>query len=204
MRPSAIRSTSARDSLRAWKEIWMPLVVGGSACTNINAHIAAGHSLQPLFFCSCGQQGMSLGIADTEVTCIIAVKGTSFAATGPASGCKTSPATTKAASKRQMNRYKTIISLSHGTGSPERSAASQIRQRSFRQVKAPQKHIVNWAIWNRVACSAWAIATRIDEFQRPYSETTCCQALVSIGGGPRQSSICYLRLCRLPGWTTRQ
>src|SRR6266404_7533331 len=31
MRPSAIRSTSAKDGLWVWKEIWMPLAEDGSA-----------------------------------------------------------------------------------------------------------------------------------------------------------------------------
>src|SRR5258708_34386015 len=76
-----------------------------------------------------------------EVTCVVAARGTSFAATGPASGCKTSPAITKAASKRHMNRYKTMVSILHGTGGPERSTASQVRQRRFRKVK-PSK--ISW------------------------------------------------------------
>ena len=44
MRPSAIKSTSAKDSLQVWKEIWMPLAEEGSTCAIINMHIASGHS----------------------------------------------------------------------------------------------------------------------------------------------------------------
>src|ERR1700704_5167788 len=68
LRPSAIRSTRAKDSLRLWKVTWITLAEDGSACAIVSMHIAtSGQSGQLLLFCSSGQHGMSPDIAAISV-----------------------------------------------------------------------------------------------------------------------------------------
>ena len=64
MRPSAIKSTSAKDSVRVRKETWIALVGDELARAIVSMHIAtSGQSWQLLFFCPSGQHDMSPDIA---------------------------------------------------------------------------------------------------------------------------------------------
>jgi hypothetical protein len=40
MRPSAVKSTRAKESLRVWKETWIPFVGDGPTWAIVNMHIA--------------------------------------------------------------------------------------------------------------------------------------------------------------------
>lgn len=102
MRPSAIESSRAKDSLRIWNEIWIPFVGDGSTWAMFSMHIATrGQSWQSLPFWPPAQHGMSLDIAGISVISTTAKR---FAAAGVTSGAKTSPTITKTASKRPMSR----------------------------------------------------------------------------------------------------
>lgn len=142
MRPSAIRWSRTKNNVPVEKGAGTAFAEEGSAQVGCNTQIASGQSRQSLFFCFSGQQGMSPDMPDPSV---VVAKDPCFAAAGVTSGCETSPAITRTASKRQMNRQRTIAPISHGTGGFGRTTASQIRQRSFRQVKMRQNHRVNAA-----------------------------------------------------------
>jgi len=102
MRPSAIKSTSAKDSVRVRKETWIALVGDELARAIVSMHIAtSGQSWQLLFFCPSGQHGMSPDIAAIP---LISPTGRRFAAAGVTSGAATKPTITKTASKRPMSR----------------------------------------------------------------------------------------------------
>src|SRR5882672_10577718 len=101
MRPSAIKLTSAKDSVRVRKETWIALVGDGLARAIVSMHIASsGQSWQLLFFCPSGQHGMSPDIAAIP---LISPTGRRFAATGDPSGAATKPTITRTASKRPMS-----------------------------------------------------------------------------------------------------
>src|SRR5258708_39530682 len=102
MRPSAIKSTNAKDSVRVRKETWITPVRDGLARAIASMHIAtSGQSWQLLFFCPSGQHGMSPDIAAIS---LISPTGRRFAAAGVTRGAATKPTITKTASKRPMRR----------------------------------------------------------------------------------------------------
>lgn len=114
MRPSAIKSSRAKDSLRVWKEIWIALVGDGSAWAIVSMHIAtSGQSWQLLLFWPSGQHGMSPDIA------VISAAAGGFAAAGVTSGAATSPTITKTASKRPMSRRRFMAYHHTGLGAWE-------------------------------------------------------------------------------------
>src|SRR6266850_1131884 len=117
MRPSAIKSTSAKDSVRVRKETWIALVGDELARAIVSMHIAtSGQSWQLLFFCPSGQHGMSPDIADIS---LISPTGSGFAAAGVTSGAATSPTITKTASRRPMSRRRFMTHHHTGQGTWE-------------------------------------------------------------------------------------
>ena len=117
MRPSAIKSSRAKDSLRIWKETWIPFVRDGSAWAMFSMHIAtSGQSRQLLLFWPSGQHGMSPDIA---VISVISAAAGRFAAAGVTSGAATSPTITKTASKRPMSRRRSMAHHHTGLGAWE-------------------------------------------------------------------------------------
>src|SRR5438067_1986843 len=58
MRPSAIKSTRAKESLRVWKKTWIPFGGDGSTCAIVRHIPTSGQSWQLLFFFPSGQHGM--------------------------------------------------------------------------------------------------------------------------------------------------
>ena len=107
MRPSANKSTRAKNSLWVWKETRIPFVGDGSAGAIVSMHIAtSGQSWQLLFFCPSGQHCMSPDIAAIS---LISPKASRLAADDVTSGAATSPAITKTASRRAMSRRRFIV-----------------------------------------------------------------------------------------------
>src|SRR6267378_460771 len=100
MRPSAIKSTIAKDSVRVRRETWIALVGDGLARAIVSMHIAtSGQSWQLLFFCPSGQHGMS---PNKAAVALISPTGRRLAAAAVTSGAATEPTITETAAKRPM------------------------------------------------------------------------------------------------------
>ncbi len=139
MRPSAIKSSRAKDSLWVWKEIWIAFVGDGSAWAIVSMHIAtSGQSWQLLLFCPSGQHGMASEIAAISVISA-AIR---VAAAGVTSGAATSPTITKTVSKRPMSRRRFMAHHHTWLGAWE-APSFHIVARWRRDPKAPKAQAVN-------------------------------------------------------------
>ena len=120
----------------------MPLE-DGSARATIKEHIASGHSWQPLFLCSSGQQGISADIPDMSGISdmpAISATGQCFAPAGLTSGCDTSPAITKIARTRLMNRPKSMTLHRMGSTTCKETFPSQVCQQGLLHPESFRNH----------------------------------------------------------------